>query len=426
MSIYEIVFLLTIPLQIMAVYFLNKVFFSERKISVVIETALYIAYSFAIAAVFTTIRSTIGFIAVNVASLFIISLCYNSKLMRRIMDVLIMYFIMFISECVVMLIIGFLDVDIFGYSRFDSAIGILINRVVLVSVAYLFYKYRKGKKETVSLPWYYYAAHIVVIIGVISIFLFAIEYDSIGTSQFVLCCVIFVLVIAAILLIENMVYYTFSEKHKLEIIKMQNEAYENQTEIINQSVSSIRAIKHDINNHIYSIISMYEDNGAENAREYAQKVIDELNGKNNISKSGNFIIDSIVNFKLQQIASSDVELNVKINVPPSMHIIAYDLTVILGNLLDNAVKAVREASGDKKLSLDISVSKGNLIILVDNSYSGNLVINDGQLQSTKEEKHKHGMGIKNIEKAVQKYGGELYIDYNENVFSVSAIIPYKE
>lgn len=426
MSMYEILFLLTIPLQTMAVYLLNEVYFTERKLPAITEKVLYVIYSVAIAIVFITVRMPIGFIAVNIGGLFVISLCYSSKAMRRIMNVLLIYFIMFISECVVMLLIGFLDVDIFGYSRFDSAIGILINRVVLVSVAYLFYKYSKGKKETVYMPWYYYAAHIVVIIGVISIFLFAIEYDSIGTSQFVLCCVIFVLVIAAILLIENMVYYTFSERHKMEFLKMQNEAYENQAEIISQSEANIRAVKHDINNHVYSIISMYENNSVQQAREYAKEVMDKINGNDNIAKSGNFIIDSIVNFKLRELSLTDADITVNIKVPKTMDIIAYDLTVIIGNLLDNAVRAVNESVSDKKLSLDISVSKGNLIVLIDNSYSGNLVINDGSLQSTKVKKEKHGVGIKNVEKTVQKYGGELYIDYTEKMFSASAIIPYKE
>lgn len=426
MSMYEILFLLTIPLQTMAVYLLNEVYFTERKLPAITEKVLYVIYSVAIAIVFITVRMPIGFIAVNIGGLFVISLCYSSKAMRRIMNVLLIYFIMFISECVVMLLIGFLDVDIFGYSRFDSAIGILINRVVLVSVAYLFYKYSKGKKETVSMPWYYYVAHIVVIIGVISIFLFAIEYDSIGTSQFVLCCVIFVLVIAAILLIENMVYYTFSERHKMEFLKMQNEAYENQAEIISQSEANIRAVKHDINNHVYSIISMYENNSVQQAREYAKEVMDKINGNDNIAKSGNFIIDSIVNFKLRELSLTDADITVNIKVPKTMDIIAYDLTVIIGNLLDNAVRAVNESVSDKKLSLDISVSKGNLIVLIDNSYSGNLVINDGSLQSTKVKKEKHGVGIKNVEKTVQKYGGELYIDYTEKMFSASAIIPYKE
>lgn len=424
MSIYEIVFLFTIPLQTLAVYLMNKVYFAERRVSVTTEISMYLVYSLFVAAVFVTIRMPIGFIIVNVSSFFAISLCYESKTMRRIMNILIIYFIMFITEAVVMLLIGFLDVEIFSYSQFDSVIGILVNRIVLVSVSYLFYKYHKGKKDVVSLPWFYYAAHIIVIMGVISIFLFAVEYDNIGTGQFVLCCFIFVSVVTAILMIENMVCYTFQEKHKMEFLKMQNEAYENQSEIISQSESNIRAVKHDINNHIYSIISMYENNSVEQAKKYAGEVLNKINSNDSIAKSGNFIIDSIINFKVRELALTDAEIVVNINVPKTVDIIAYDLTVIIGNLLDNAVRAVNESKGSKKLSVDISVSKGNLIILIDNSYSGNLVFDDGKLKSTKPKKEKHGVGIKNVENAVQKYGGELYLDYTLTTFSASVIIPY--
>lgn len=146
---------------------------------------------------------------------------------------------------------------------------------------------------------------------------------------------------------------------------------------------------------------------------------------NSISKSNNFIIDSIINFKLAVLKDTDTKINLDINVSQNINILAYDLTIILGNLLDNAVTAVLK-SEDKKLDLIMSCNMGNLIILMDNSFNGDLIIENNKFKTTKPFKYGHGMGFNNISKVLENYGGEIRIEHTNNTFSVAVIIPYED
>lgn len=128
-----------------------------------------------------------------------------------------------------------------------------------------------------------------------------------------------------------------------------------------------------------------------------------------IINSGNVIVDSIVNYKLESLGADNVELLVNINIPVKMKVSDFDLTTILGNLLDNAIRAVKETGDKKYLSIDIQHKSGRLIIRLVNSYKyvekskiGNYFI------STKENRNKHGIGQINIERTVDKYDGILY------------------
>ena len=103
---------------------------------------------------------------------------------------------------------------------------------------------------------------------------------------------------------------------------------------------------------------------------------------------------------------------------------AFDITAILGNLLDNAITAI-EQSSNRMLDLRISYNLGNLIIFIDNSFEGNLIVKKDKLKTTKSDYTKHGMGLTNVEKSLENYGGEIRIKHTDKIFSVSVIIPYK-
>lgn len=67
---------------------------------------------------------------------------------------------------------------------------------------------------------------------------------------------------------------------------------------------------------------------------------------------------------------------------------------------------------------------GNLIILINNSYDGKIINENGEIKTTKIYKSGHGLGIKSIRNILEKYDGEMRINYNNDTFSTSIIIPY--
>lgn len=144
----------------------------------------------------------------------------------------------------------------------------------------------------------------------------------------------------------------------------------------------------------------------------------------NVANSGNFIIDSIINYKLQDINSLDVDIKLNLNIAENISIFPFDLTVVLANLFDNAIEAIKKCKSKKTLTISLACNKNNLIILMDNSFEEKIVQANGKLLSTKKSKVNHGMGIVNVERVLEKYAGSMNFEYNEKTFSVSVIIPY--
>jgi sensor histidine kinase regulating citrate/malate metabolism len=224
------------------------------------------------------------------------------------------------------------------------------------------------------------------------------------------------------IIIDEKIYNSIIVKNEKRILKQQNIAYENQAEIINQSTESIRSLRHDMKNHLIILREIYANDKTDEIEPYIGKILEQMDSRI-FSQSNNFVIDSIINFKLRQLKNKDVDITLDINVPQIINILAYDITVILGNLLDNAITAV-EQSEKKMLNLSISCNMGNLIILMDNSFNGNLIIENEKFRTTKSFKANHGIGYTNIEKSLENYEGEIRTDYTKDIFSVSIIIPY--
>lgn len=58
---------------------------------------------------------------------------------------------------------------------------------------------------------------------------------------------------------------------------------------------------------------------------------------------------------------------------------------------------------------------------VENKFDGIVKKKGDDFCSTKQEPDKHGIGLKNVADCVNKYGGILQIDVNDNIFTVSVI-----
>lgn len=99
-----------------------------------------------------------------------------------------------------------------------------------------------------------------------------------------------------------------------------------------------------------------------------------------------------------------------------------DIIIIMGNIIDNAIEATKKIDYGY---IDINVfatQKGHfLMIRVENKFDGIVKKKGDDFCSTKQEPDKHGIGLKNVADCVNKYGGILQIDVNDNIFTVSVI-----
>ena len=116
---------------------------------------------------------------------------------------------------------------------------------------------------------------------------------------------------------------------------------------------------------------MAEKENCHGIADYVQNMGAFIENKNQYSNSGNREVDSILNYMLNRAQKTLERVEYKINIPKEIHIQTFDLNIILGNLLENAISAAG-SSKDKWLSVFIRYEKGMLFINIRNSYEGSI------------------------------------------------------
>lgn len=106
---------------------------------------------------------------------------------------------------------------------------------------------------------------------------------------------------------------------------------------------------------------------------------------------------------------------------------SFDIVIILGNLLENAIDASKQTD-EKVLNVYISFKQGVLKIEIENSFLEKLLLQEknelGEVffATTKRNKMQYGIGISSVKKIVEKYNGNMEIKHRNQRFFVKIIL----
>ncbi|SHJ35751.1 sensor histidine kinase [Lutispora thermophila] len=196
---------------------------------------------------------------------------------------------------------------------------------------------------------------------------------------------------------------------------------------IEDMLKQLRAQRHDFNHHIGCIYGLLCMGKTEEAKIYISKLAGELSSFNNIISVDNPIITSVLNVKLRKAHDEHIKTSLDISLQKKICCDPLYLSIILGNLLDNAIEACSKIpEEERKLSIKMFTKQGNLIIKIVNSRDKTLHISKAKLYenyTSKEDKANHGLGLYNIRKVVEGLNGFMKIQVKETEFEVDIAIP---
>ena len=232
---------------------------------------------------------------------------------------------------------------------------------------------------------------------------------------------IFAILISGCMLIINIsVFYLYNilienyiRLRENDIYKQQTYAYQNQLEVIMESQNRVRALRHDMKNHILALQVLVQRKEIEEANHYLDSMKNFMTNPEEYVKTGNDTVDSLLNYKIQKANEVLNVVETKISIPEQLRLRSFDLNVILGNLLDNAIDASMQTE-DKKLKITIKLDKGILFLYICNSCQRIAGGRKDFLETTKEDKVNHGIGLKNVRRIVEKYHGEIEFLYEND------------
>lgn len=211
----------------------------------------------------------------------------------------------------------------------------------------------------------------------------------------------------------------YEQQQKNELIEMKNTMLQKSLDETEQAFQLWRRSVHDYKNHVIALRQLAEDENMEGIKEYLNCENELIQKKMFYIKTGNSVVDAIVNTKQRLAEEKGITFIVNATIPKKCCVSEIDMSNILGNLIDNAMES---SQGEEEPYIDLTIrqEKAFLVIKIINQYSREL---SEKLKTTKKNQEFHGIGIRSVKSIVKKYGGEFLIDKKGIDVIVKILIP---
>ncbi|MBR1740398.1 MAG: sensor histidine kinase [Lachnospiraceae bacterium] len=194
-----------------------------------------------------------------------------------------------------------------------------------------------------------------------------------------------------------------------------------------ESDRRIRKIKHDMKNHVYVMEKLLEEKSYEDLQRYLEQLSGQIKSADRDLHTGNEIADAILSEKKRRAEDLHIRFQVEGSFPGEVFD-ELDICVLLGNMADNAIEAVKDLEEpERHLKISFRQNEHFLFICEKNPVSHPLEIRDNRISTSKKDREEHGFGLMNIMDTVEKYAGECVIasekEKEADFFVIEIMIP---
>lgn len=186
----------------------------------------------------------------------------------------------------------------------------------------------------------------------------------------------------------------------------------------------IRGWRHDYHNHISTLKAYMALEEYSKVNNYLDELDDDLTTVDTVIKTGNIMVDAILNSKISLAGSKKIEIKAKASVPESIRITDVDICVIVGNLLDNAIEACDNITDNSEKFIRIYIGMKNTqlyMCFTNTAPEGKLSKVDGRFRSFKGKNH--GFGLERVDKIIEKYSGYISRNSEDGAFTTEVLLP---
>lgn len=183
----------------------------------------------------------------------------------------------------------------------------------------------------------------------------------------------------------------------------------------------MRGYKHDFHNHLQTLKGQLEAGETQRAIAYIEQLDSQLMSVDTLLKTGNISLDAILSAKIAQAKSAGIAVTVKANVPDRLLLSDLELSIVVGNLLDNAIEACLSAEGERFIRLFIGM-KGTMLYFSMLNSAGRKEQKSGTLFASRK-KGLHGFGLRRAEAILQEHGGWCKYNSEDGAFTSEFLVP---
>ena len=216
------------------------------------------------------------------------------------------------------------------------------------------------------------------------------------------------------------------EQQKYFVEQQQVHAIQERMEEVEQFYEGIRRMKHEMRNHLTNIKGLARSGNYGEMEQYIDRMDESMNAFEFTVKTGNAVTDVIINDKQKTAEKQGIQFCSEFSYPQTDGYNAYDIGIIINNLLQNALEACEKMTeGDRYIYLSGRQKKKFYLIHVRNSFKGEVAFDEETklpLSTKESDISLHGIGLSNVKREVEKYMGDVDIKVKKNEFSVAVLL----
>lgn len=210
-------------------------------------------------------------------------------------------------------------------------------------------------------------------------------------------------------------------KARIKLLNQQAELQEEHFLALDKQYEVSLKTLHDINKHIKVITGLYQQKESAKAIAYTQDIIGMLPPLIPVKYMDNHILNMILNDKVIIAKEKGIECTYTLEEINFDFMEPIDITILFSNILDNAIEACEKVEHDRKINLFMSEKNGVIWVREENTCADDIAWDDKRRPISNKGEN-HGIGLVNIENVLKRYGGELFLDLENQVFSCSFTI----
>lgn len=181
---------------------------------------------------------------------------------------------------------------------------------------------------------------------------------------------------------------------------------------------------HDLKHHI---IALRAQENAQQREAYLDKMEEEIQNFEAQNRTGNDVLDTLLNAKLLQCMKKDISMTCVVDGTLFSFMDTMDICSLFGNALDNAIEYEEKIAEKEKRLIHVTAcaQKNFLVVRFENYCEEQMDFGKTFPVTTKDDTQFHGYGLKSLRYTVRKYGGEVSANTEENWFVLKVLVPMK-
>ena len=355
----------------------------------------------------------------------LISLNYSKKLSKNIpYTFLFILFLNFYELFVVFSISILFSVSMENAinNNLTYTISMFLSRFLLLLTSYIIYAF-KSKLNISKNTTHFWIVITIFSLGSLYIFYYLI-YQSIIYTFHNYSSII--LIVCVIILFNITVFYLYNRQCKDYELHEENSRLSNYLKIqeVQQAetmayLKKVSEMKYDMKNLFIGLSGLMETENYDEVFHIIHEKTDFFSTPTDIVNTPDNVINTILNYKISYAQNKNITVHHNLLLTNSVNIGYDDLSVTLGNAIDNAVEYLNSHSiQNPYISITISYDYCILNITISNPVCDSINIPDNYLIPSTKTEPNHGFGISSILKIVEKYNGMLSIKCENLVFTI--------